>query len=201
MAPIAAVAVVIGTIASAEGQRANGQMPDFGEPLSGLTQDELARFHAGKEGFNEEEGVADGIGPVFNNTSCLACHSAPSSGGSSDVLSTRIGKMVNGRFDPLLRFGGPTIQTRGIVGEKGFQFKGEEVPRQATIVARRRANPLFGLGLIDAVPDESFHAQAAFQRQFTPEPAGRPNQVVNLQTGSVVVGKFGWKGGRATVFD
>ena len=69
----------------------------------------LARFLAGKAGFEEVEGDADGIGPVFNGRSCAECHSGPATGGSSDVLSTRIGATISGRFDPLLRFGGPTI--------------------------------------------------------------------------------------------
>ena len=77
----------------------------------------------------------------------------------------------------MLLIGGPTIQTQGIVGLRRFQFPGEVVPRQATIVARRRSNPLFGFGLVDAVPDESFHATAVFQEYFSPETAGRPNWV------------------------
>jgi len=58
---------------------------------------------------------------------------------------------VNGQFDPLIAFGGLLIQDRGIGRFKGVNFVGEVIPRQATIVARRRTVPLFGLGLIDAV--------------------------------------------------
>lgn len=173
----------------------------FGDPLPGLTAAQLARFDAGKAGFEEEEGDADGIGPVFNGRSCAECHSGPATGGSSDVLSTRIGAIRNGRFDPLLRFGGPTIQTKGIVWLNGFQFPGEVVPPQATIVARRRSNPLFGFGLVDAVPDESFHFEALLQEYFTPETAGRPNRVRDLRSGEWVVGKFGWKAGLGSVFE
>lgn len=39
----------------------------FGDPLPNLSAGELARFHAGKDGFEETEAVADGIGPVFND--------------------------------------------------------------------------------------------------------------------------------------
>lgn len=175
---------------------------DFGDPLPGLTAAQLARFNAGKEGFEGEEGVEDGVGPVFNDISCVACHKGPATGGGSEVLSTRIGAIDDdGNFDPLLRFGGPTIQTRGIVGLRGFQFPGEVVPKQATIVSKRRANPLFGFGLVDAVPDESFHFEALLQEHFTPETAGRPNQTRDLRTGERVVGRFGWKAGRGSVFD
>lgn len=203
---LSVVAAVAVAAAMVEHPRANARPPapgghDFGDPLPGLTPQQLARFLAGKEGFEEEEGDADGIGPVFNGRSCAECHSGPATGGSSDILSTRIGTMRNGRFDPLLRFGGPTIQTQGIVGLKGFQFRGEVVPPQATIVARRRSNPLFGFGLVDAVPDESFHFAALLQEYFTPDTAGRPNRVRDLRSGEWVVGKFGWKAGLGSVFD
>jgi CxxC motif-containing protein (DUF1111 family) len=175
--------------------------PGLGDPLPGLTDAQLVRFRAGKEEFEAVEDAADGLGPVFNGASCAECHAGPATGGSSTVLSTQIGATVDGRFDPLLRLGGPTIQTRGVVGRRGFQFQGEVVPPQATIVARRRSNPLFGFGLVDAVPDEAFEATALIQQVFTPETAGRTNRVRDLRTGQAAVGKFGWKGGKANVFD
>jgi CxxC motif-containing protein (DUF1111 family) len=48
--------------------------------------------------FNEVEGVEDGLGPVFNDTSCGNCHNVPVAGGSSDTLETRAGKLVDGVF-------------------------------------------------------------------------------------------------------
>lgn len=175
--------------------------PRFGDPLPGLTPAQLQRFINGRAGFEAEETDADGIGPVFNGRSCVECHAGPATGGSGIVLSVRIGRMVNGTFDPLLSLGGPTIQSQGATGLMGFQYSGEVVPQQATIVARRRSNPVFGFGLVDAVPDAAFHLEAARQLQDTPATAGRPNIVMNLKTGDMVVGKFGWKAGIATVFD
>lgn len=174
---------------------------EFGLPLPGLSPAELAKFLAGKEAFEEVEGVADGIGPVFNDISCAACHNGPATGGGNAVLSTQIGATVDGRFDPLVRFGGPTIQRQGIIGRNGFQFPGEVIPPQATIVARRRAPQTFGLGLVDAVPDETFRALALLQRRLTPETAGHPNFVFDLRTGERVVGRFGWKAQVGSLFD
>jgi CxxC motif-containing protein (DUF1111 family) len=201
MAGLLAVAISVPRPATAQPPGGGGGGGhNFGDPLPGLTEEQLARFRAGKEGFEEEEGDVDGIGPVFNARSCVACHNGPATGGSSQVISTRIGAIRDGRFDPLLEFGGPTIQTQGIVGLRGFQFKGEVVPKQATIVAERRANPLFGFGLVDAVPDESFWFAALYQHIFTPETAGRPNLVRDLRAGGWRVGKFGWKAGISDVF-
>jgi CxxC motif-containing protein (DUF1111 family) len=67
------------------------------------------------------------------------------------------------------------------------------VPPEATIVAGRRTTPLFGLGLVDAVPDAAFLALARAQKLFQPAIAGRVNIVTDVTTGRRAVGKFGWK--------
>jgi cytochrome c553 len=46
-----------------------------GDALPGLSQDLLARFAAGKEEFESDETPEEGLGPVFNDTSCARCHS------------------------------------------------------------------------------------------------------------------------------
>ncbi len=178
-----------------------GDDTDFGDPLPGLSDDELDRFLAGRAAFQEEEGIRDGLGPVFNDVSCASCHNGPAVGGGSEVLSTRIGALRGEVFDPLEEFGGPTIQTQGIGVVEGHEFVGEVVPKQATIVSRRRATPTFGFGLVDAVPDSTLVFIAKMQSRFSPETAGRPNVVVDLRTGDPAVGRFGWKAQAATVFD
>ncbi|MBX9626343.1 MAG: hypothetical protein K2X82_21265 [Gemmataceae bacterium] len=199
-AAVAAAAAVVEPPHAAAGPPAAGDT-NFGDPLPGLTADQLARFHAGKAAFEEVEGAADGLGPVFNGASCAECHNGEATGGGSGTLSTRIGAVVDGRFDPLVRFGGPTIQTKGILGLEGFEYAGEVVPPEATVVARRRSPPLFGLGLVDAVPDDAFRELARDQRDRHPDTAGRPNLVPDLRTGKRVVGRFGWKAGLGGLFD
>src|SRR5262249_22993298 len=80
-------------------------------------------------------------------------------------------------------------------------YVGEVVPPEATIVAGRRTTSLFGLGLVDAVPDATFVALARQQARFRPDIAGRPNLVTSVSTGKTQVGKFGWKGQVASLFD
>lgn len=166
----------------------------FGDPLRGLTPEELERFDAGRDAFEEVEVAADGLGPVFNGTSCAGCHSVGATGGGSTVVETRFGTITDGVFDPLAELGGSLIQTDGIGPAGACTFVGEQVPREATIVAGRRTTPLFGLGLVDAVPDGTFLALARVQKFFQPATAGRPNIVTDLTTGRRAVGKFGWKG-------
>ncbi len=173
-----------------------------GDPLPGLSPDDLTRFFDGQDAFETEEEVDEGIGPVFNDVSCVACHDGPASGGGSDVLATRIGTNVNGPFDMLERLGGPTIQVQGIGDVGGGVTIGPEVvPPEATIVVHRRTNPIFGLGLVDAVPDAAFHQIAANQQAMAPGQAGRPNIVTNLRTGDPTVGRFGWKAQLGSLYD
>jgi CxxC motif-containing protein (DUF1111 family) len=174
--------------------------PNFGDPLPNLTADELARFAAGKANFEEVEGVADGVGPVMNDNSCAACHNGGATGGGSTRLETRFGRMVNGVFDPMTDLGGSLIQVEGIGLLNGINYVGEVVPRQATITAKRRTTPLFGLGLVDSVPDSLLEQIAALEQQHTPDTAGRINMVLDVASGQQRVGRFGWKCQQATLF-
>jgi CxxC motif-containing protein (DUF1111 family) len=165
----------------------------FGDPLRGLSPDELQRFNDGRTAFEAVEGVADGLGPVFNGTSCAGCHDVGVTGGGSELVETRFGTITDGVFDPLAGLGGSLIQSQGIGVQGGCTFVGETVPPEATIRAERRTTPLFGMGLVDAVPDDAFLALAGLEARWSPETVGRPNMVTDVVTGQQVVGKFGWK--------
>jgi CxxC motif-containing protein (DUF1111 family) len=166
---------------------------DFGDPLNGLTSEQLERFTAGREAFEEVEGVEEGLGPVFNADSCATCHSIGAVGGGGTQIETRFGTTTPAGFDPMTSHGGSLIQTDGIGEQGACTFTGEEVPAEATIRAGRRTTPLFGLGLVDAVPDGAFVAIAYFQARWRPATAGRPNVVTDVATGRRAIGKFGWK--------
>lgn len=176
--------------------------PDFGDPLPRLTAAERQLFLDGREAFSEEENAEDGVGPVFTQNGCAICHGVPAIGGGSAIVETRIGRWRNGVFDPLAAFGGPVIQDRAIDADTGyfgpFPFVGEVVPPEAEVVAGRRSTPLFGLGLVEAVPDE---ALVALARRQPPEVAGRPHEVVNFATGKPAIGRFGWKAQLSTLLE
>jgi CxxC motif-containing protein (DUF1111 family) len=186
---LAVAAIMVATAATSERPIA------FGDPIPGLTPAQFERFDEGLDDFAEVESVADGLGPVFNGRSCAECHSVPAVGGGSERNVTRFGTTTNGQFDPLAQFGGSLIQDHGITKADGAtkDFAAEVVPAQATIVAHRRTPPLFGLGLVDAVPDGDFVALAAAEAQRHDGTAGRVNMVFNPATGTTTVGKFGWK--------
>jgi CxxC motif-containing protein (DUF1111 family) len=169
--------------------------PTFGDPLAGLTPDQAAAFQAGKIEFGEEDGIDEGLGPVFNGRSCGECHSVPAVGGGSTRVETRFGTITNGAFDPLTQYGGSLIQDHAIGPADGstHQFHAEVVPGEATIVAGRRTTPLFGLGLVNATDDSTFVNLALQESLLDPGAAGHVAYVTNVNTGLRDVGKFGWK--------
>jgi CxxC motif-containing protein (DUF1111 family) len=167
---------------------------NLGDPVRGLTAAQLGVWLAARQEFNEDKDAARGLGPIFNDVSCLRCHSVPVAGGSNPRLVTLFGRMTNGVFDPLTARGGSVLQEHALGPEQGVSpFLPELVPAQATIVGQRRTTPLFGLGFIDATPEATFIALAAQQAAGNPATAGRVAFVTNFVAGMPTVGKFGWK--------
>src|SRR5262245_56121921 len=62
--------------------------PQLGEPLNHLPPAALAAFNEGRGRFAAVETVATGLGPVFNDRSCLACHNTPAPGGTGAEATT-----------------------------------------------------------------------------------------------------------------
>jgi CxxC motif-containing protein (DUF1111 family) len=187
--------------------------PNFGDPLPGVTATEQANFLAGQAQFQNVEAVADGLGPVFNEDSCVLCHTTIVNGLSvvgagSARLETRFGLTVNGVFDPLdgtsasgLNLGGSLMQDHAIGLVGGITYVPEVVPPQANVVALRRTTPLFGLGLVDNVPDSTFQQIALAEQANSPTTAGRVSIVFDTASQTPGrVGKFGWKCQEPTLF-
>jgi len=199
---IALLCLLLTLPAAAQRRRAGGSPPSnndktpaAGEPLAGLTAAQRAAFDDGFEDFTEVETVEDGLGPVFNERSCAACHTTPALGGGSTRTVTRFSRTTGGVFDALASLGGSLMQDHAIGPADGSShtFAPEVVPPSATIVVKRRSTPLFGLGLVDATPDADFIAMAAMQFARGNGVAGRVNLVDNARAGMKTVGKFGWK--------
>jgi CxxC motif-containing protein (DUF1111 family) len=168
--------------------------PALGEPLEGLTRDQLALFQAGLETFSEEETTVDGLGPIFNGVGCGACHSSPAVGGASDVNETRAARVDGQTYVELP--GGSLFQASAVRPDCA-----ETVPADANVGGQRQTQPLFGLGLVEAIPDWQIQAYRRLQARSFPGQAGRINNVRDLVTGRFRVGRFGWKDQLATLVD
>lgn len=165
---------------------------NFGDPLPGLTAAQLVDFANGEDAFEEEDTPDSGLGPVFNNVSCVACHSVPSTGGGSTILETRFGRTVGGHFDPMSSRGGSLLQQMAI-----DPLVQETVPHLANVVAQRQTTPLFGLGLIEAIADWTIVSNALGHKPDGV--SGHVAMVQDVATGQTRVGRFGWKAQVATI--
>ena len=167
-------------------------MQGFGSPLTGLTRDLLDAFSVGRMEFIKVETVEGGLGPIFNGRSCAECHTAPAVGGSSNVRVTRFGRNTDGVFDALESQGGSLLQRFAINPELQ-----EVIPHEANVIAQRLSTPLFGLGLIEAIPDG-----AILQNMLAAKPdgvRGRAAEITDVVSGQKRVGRFGWKAQQATL--
>jgi CxxC motif-containing protein (DUF1111 family) len=170
----------------------------LGGLLPGLTAEQQAAFTAGREEFVDMETREDGLGPVYNGKSCAECHAQPTVGGASPDLDTsvvvRIGAILDGVFDPLTEYGGPVLQRRSLrEDDPTYPIGGEQVPPQATLISHRITPPLFGTGLIEAIPDAEIMSRSDPDDLNRDGISGRPNLVFDPETGRTEIGRFGWK--------
>lgn len=179
-----------------------------GDPLPGIT---AADFAEARTAFATVEDVDDGLGPIFNEKACGNCHTQGAVGGAGVQIERRFGRFVNGVFDSLANKGGSLRQLFKLDPFTGLNGQAcapplEVEPAEATIHnVGRLTTPLFGAGLIDAIPDSVIAANAANQPASIRGIVNRvpillpnvsdPNQAL----GQLRVGRFGWKAGVATL--
>jgi CxxC motif-containing protein (DUF1111 family) len=135
--------------------------------IEGLTAAERAVFVRGDAEFSRRFAPSTGLGPIFNDASCAACHSGDGRG----VLHNALQRIGSSSDDYLRGLGGPQIQDRAIPGAEP-----EQVPAGAA-VSLRLPPPVFGVGLIEAIPESAIVARADPDDANRDGISGRPNWV------------------------
>jgi CxxC motif-containing protein (DUF1111 family) len=179
--------------ATASTLAAQSPQPKMGAPLNGLTAAQLQRFQAGRVDFTQVFQASQGLGPIFNQTSCGSCHNNPV-GGPGGQFVTRFGFTDGkGNFDPLEALGGSLLQANAI--NLACQ---EVVPGIANTTAQRITTSALGMGLIEAIADAAIAARETSPP--SPHVSGRVHWVQPLETptGPLRAGRFGWKAQVAT---
>jgi len=204
--------------------------PGAGGPIPGLTASQLAFFNAGLADFAEVEAAVDGLGPTMNLDSCGGCHAQPAAGGSSPLVNpqvafaTRAG--AHNAVPPFVRINGPVREARFVKNPDGsadggvhalFTITGRgdapgctlSQPDFQTALANRNVifripTPVFGAGLIEAIPDYVIVANAA-ANTASKQPLGIGGHANFTFAGRTVSGqtnnngndgtiaRFGWK--------
>ncbi|MCK6530721.1 thiol oxidoreductase [Myxococcota bacterium] len=213
----------------------------YENPAPGLSDDELERHLLGDVAFEATfvtppADVNAGLGPVYNNSSCAACHVRDGRGlpvagygpGGSQLLvrvSLPEGEPeVPGGAVPVPGLGDQVRDhaTFGLtpaatvtlewteqagsfpVGGSPYVMRrvepvvtladGSPLPGEV-LVSARIPPPVFGLGLLEAVPEEEIIALADPDDADGDGISGRANRVWDVARGETVLGRFGWKAG------
>ena len=159
------------------------------DPLVGLTKEQLAQFEQGKVVFKRVFTPENGLGPLFNGNACSECHEDPVAGGVGDEVEVHATRFVPpNTCDPLFQEGGPVIQQNATPLLQAHGIQKEEIPPSATSQARRTTPPVFGFGLIDAIPDETILAYEDPNDKDGDGISGRANRSIDGR-----LGRFGRK--------
>ena len=158
---------------------------EYGGPLRGLDAAEADRFLRGRALFDKDFGFTRGGGsPRLNGDSCRACHFEPTIGGAGPrgVNVMRHG-IVNGRGD----FVAPSVGT--ILHKETAVLNQAVMPQtEANVFEQRQTPHVFGLGLIDMIPEANIIANEDSSDADSDGISGR----VSMTDGGRV-GRFGWK--------
>ena len=201
-----------------------------GDPLPGLTASQLKLFQAGLDDFQQAEGVGDGLGPRFNLDSCHGCHSQPASGGTSPAVNPQVKVATDfgarNTVPYFVTLNGPVREARYKYNPDGtrdggvhaiFVISGRKddtgdaskctitqenfwAQGQSNNIVFRIPTPVFGGGLIEAIPDSAIIdnqttnangkvALGIFGRPHRSRVTGATNNNGNDGT----IARFGWK--------
>jgi CxxC motif-containing protein (DUF1111 family) len=148
--------------------------PDPGDlldaPLAGLSPVEAAAFALGDERFEERFAPSMGLGPIFNNVSCASCHGGDGRGRPQPEFSNIV-QRLDGAHAVVLGEASATLERRAIPGAEP-----ETAPPGAAL-SQRLPPPVFGLGLIEAIPEAAIVANADPDDANGDGISGRPHWV------------------------
>ncbi len=176
----------------------------FDNKTNGFIKDQ-AEFDKDRETFEEVETIDDGLGPVYNATSCVSCHQNPVSGSSSQIPEIRAGHLAPDPNHPeQITFvehpGGSLVHQRAI--DATIQ---EHVLVDDAIRTLRMSTNVLGNGFVECIRDHDLIAAVDKQRH-TPFGDLRGTIVlapvaISLDASKERVGRFGWKSQHASLLN
>jgi CxxC motif-containing protein (DUF1111 family) len=200
-----------------------------------LSGEHLQRHEEGDEAFElahvRGSGINGGLGPVFDNTSCEACHLGDGRGRPPEIEGGAFTSMLFRSSVPGQDAnGGPLGIPEGFGGQLQMQALGPALPDIRALIhyvetqgtfadgtpfvlhvpqytltgvyaglpanflfSPRVAPVVFGLGLLEAIPDQVITANADPKDSDRDGISGRVNLVYDAVREQLAVGRFGWK--------
>lgn len=179
--------------------------------------------------------INSGLGPVFNNVSCVSCHIGDGRGkppGPGEPLTSMLFRLsVNGEDvhgGPLeVPFFGGQLQQNAIFGVQSeadvninysyeTHYFADGTPYELRVpnynvfnaytglsaglmISPRVAPPVFGLGLLEAIGDQTILQNQDIYDADGDGISGKANYVWNILKQKKTIGKFGWKAGAPTL--
>jgi len=134
------------------------------------------------------DGKSSGPDPVYGTV--LDQHGA--GGGAPEVKAAVTWQPVTGTFAD----GTPYALRKPVVALNSLR---DGALSASTHISARIPRPVFGLGLLEAVPEETIVALADPDDANADGISGRPNFVTDARTGAKAIGRFGWKAGIASL--
>ncbi len=165
---------------------------EFGGAQRPLQGDARERFQRGRRLFDSDFALEEGLGPEFNGDSCRACHFDPTVGGSGPV---GLNVTRQGHVDSSGEFTAPPEGT--LLPRFAIDFASRPAAHeQVNTFELRQPPPLFGLGLLNRVPDEELERHADPMDVDGDGIAGRVSRPHDGRAG-----RFGWKASFPTLED
>lgn len=211
----------------------------FSHEFEGLSDYDSDIHELGDEAFEQifvtaPAPVNSGLGPAYNNVSCVSCHhndgiGVPTAGLPESSLLIRISLPgIDEHGGPLAVPGyGTQLQDKSVFGcmpeckvtidysNQTYSFADGEIYELRSpeyyctdfytsipgnyMLSPRLAPPVFGLGLLEALSDETILANADVNDANNDGISGKPNYVWDPYKQKVMLGRFGLKANTATL--
>jgi len=177
----------------------------LGDPVQGLTLAQLQAFNRGEKVFARTWTPSMGLGPFYNATSCLSCHSKPVQGGAAALYRNfflavyQFGPTPLSQSTAIPPFVSAVVPAFGSGDDHAttteFLLDGPRPPLPETVFGfpvlktHRNAIPVFGVGLFENITDATIIGNT----DPTDLNADGISGQVNTQLGGAVHGRLGMK--------
>jgi len=182
-----------------DGQRSSGRLTPgapidpvnaYGGPYRALTEEEEVLYLAGRERFDRDIHLNSGLGPLFNGDSCRACHFAPTIGGAGPIGVNVMRQGMTDEFGNYMEVPSGSMAHRFTV-----EFdKRPSIDEEATFFEWRQPPPIYGIGLLGQIPDQTFFDLEDPDDEDGDGISGRAHILPDGR-----LGRYGWKADVPTV--